>query len=304
MKTETNKAHPADKRPLYFFLALVTIFAAIGYAVALAMGDDNRTSGVVLVQFAPLVAAFITKFVFQRNLRGLGWGWGKTRYQATAYGLAFLLPLISFCLVWLFGFGGFYDVAFITEAQTGIADKLGLNIGSPWVVMLVLIAVGGTVGLLVAFGGIGEELGWRGFLVPELYKHYDFAKTAVISGVIWAVYHWPLLIFFNAPRLGISPLPMLAISLIAGVGLSTIMAWFRLRSGSVWTAVIFHMALNVHTQGFFQNLTTETSWLTHYISGEHGLMLALVSAAVGFWFWFWRKRHKLVSKPNVKSRAH
>lgn len=276
---------PASCRPLYTFLALVTAFASIGYAVASGMGDDNRTGGLFLVQFAPLLAAFITKFVFQRNLRGLGWGLGKARYLAAAYGLAFLLPLVSFLMVWLIGYGGFYNVAFIAEVQTGIAESFGLNISAPWGVMLVLIAVGGTVGLLAAVGGIGEELGWRGFLVPELFKHYDFAKTSVISGVIWAMYHWPLLILLTGPRLGVSPIPMLTISLFAGVGLSTIMAWFRLRSGSVWTAVIFHMALNTHTQGFFENLTTETSWLTHYISGEHGLMLALVSAAVGFWFW-------------------
>lgn len=289
-----NTLEPASRKPLYTFFALMTAFAAIGYTIALVMGDDNRTGGIIFVQFAPLVAAFITKYVFQRNLRGLGWGWGKTQYQAIAYGLAFLLPLISFCLIWFFGFGEFYDVAFITEAQTGIAAMLGLNINSPWIVMLVLIIVSGTVGLVVAFGGIGEELGWRGFLVPELYKHYDFTKTALISGVIWAIYHWPLLIFLMGPRLGVSPLPMLLISLVAGVGLSTIMAWLRLRSGSVWTAVIFHMALNVHTQGFFQNVTIKTSWLTHYISGEHGLMLALVSAAIGFWFW--RKRDELPVK--------
>lgn len=285
MITETSISQPTDKRPLFLFLALVTLFAAIGYALAAFKGDDNRAGGIFLVQFAPLVAAFITKIVFQRNLRGLGWGWGKTRYQIAAYGLAFLLPLISFGLVWLFGFGGFYNMAFISEAQTGIAETFGINIGSPLATMLVLVALGGTLGLFLAFGGIGEELGWRGFLVPELYKRYDFTKTALISGVIWAVYHWPLIIFLMAPRLGVSPIPLMACSLVAGVGLSTIMAWFRLRSGSVWTAVIFHMALNVHVQGFFQNLTTETSWLTHYISGEHGLMLALVSAAAGFWFW-------------------
>ena len=85
---------PASRRPLYTFLALVAAFAAIGYTVALIMGDENRTGGIVLVQFAPLVAAFISKLVFQRNLRGLGWGWGKTRYQVVAYGLAFFLPLI------------------------------------------------------------------------------------------------------------------------------------------------------------------------------------------------------------------
>ena len=86
---------------------------------------------------------------------------------------------------------------------------------------------------------------------------------------------------------------MLFFTLIAGIGLSTIMAWLRLRSGSVWTAVIFHMALNIHTQGFFQNLTIETSWLTHYFSGEHGLMLAIVSAAAAYLFW--RKRGELPS---------
>lgn len=285
MVTDINTALPTNKRPLFLFLALVIFFATIGYAVALTMGDDNRTDGIFIVQFAPLVAAFLTKFVFQRNLRGLGWGWGKTQYQIAAFGLAFLLPLISFGLVWLLGFGGFYNMAFIAEAQSDIANSFGMNIGSPWVTMLALLVLGGTLGLFVAIGGIGEELGWRGFLVPELYKHYDFTKTALISGVIWAIYHWPLIIFLMAPRLGISPIPLMSFSLVAGIGLSTIMAWFRLRSGSVWTAVIFHMALNVHTQGFFQNLTVKTSWLTHYVSGEHGLMLALVSAAAGCWFW-------------------
>lgn len=272
-------------------MVLVTALAAIGYAVALAMGDDNRTAGIVLMQFAPLLAAFITKFAFQRNLRGLGWGWGKTKYQVLAWGLGFLIPLTSFSLVWLFGFGGFYDAAFILEVRTGIAEMFGISIGSPWIVMLFLIVVGGTVSMLTAFGGIGEEIGWRGFLVPELSKHFCFTKVALISGIIWAIYHWPLLIFLLGPRLGVSPVPMLLISLVAGIGLSTIMAWLRLRSGSVWTCVIFHMALNAHTQGFFQNLTTETSWLTHYISGEHGLMLALVSAAFGFMAW--RKRQTI-----------
>lgn len=290
MAHTTDKA-AFSKKQIYLFLLLVTIFAAIGYTVAFKMGDANRTGGIFLVQFAPLVAAFITKLVFQRNLRGLGWGLGKPRYLATAYGLGFLLPLISFSLVWIFGFGGFYDHAWVTEAQTGIADMFGLNISSAWVVMLVLVALNGTLGMLVAFGGIGEELGWRGFLVPELYKHYDFTKTSVISGVIWAVYHWPLLILLLGPRLDVSPMVMLPISLVAGIGLSTIMAWLRLKSGSVWVAVIFHMALNIHNQGFFQNLTTETSWLTNYISGEHGLMLALVSAVIAYLFW--RKRDSL-----------
>ena len=82
LMTNTTDNQASSKKPIHLFLLLVTIFAAIGYSVAFKMGDDNRTGGVFLVQFSPLMAAFITKFVFQRNLRGLGWRWGKTRYQA------------------------------------------------------------------------------------------------------------------------------------------------------------------------------------------------------------------------------
>jgi membrane protease YdiL (CAAX protease family) len=193
--------------------------------------------------------------------------------------------MISFALVWIFGFGGFYDTAFIEEARAGIAGMFGPNIASPYAIMIVLVVLGGTLGLFVAIGGIGEELGWRGFLVPELYKHYSFTTTALVSGVIWSVYHWPLLHLLAAPHLEVSPWPLMASVTVAGIGLSTILAWFRLRSGSVWTAVIFHMALNVHTQGFFQNLTTKTSWLTDYISGEYGVMLAFVVSPIAVWFW-------------------
>jgi membrane protease YdiL (CAAX protease family) len=206
--------------------------------------------------------------------------------------LPFGIGLISFGLVWLFGFGGFYNEAFIAEAQTGIADSLGLTVSSPIMVMLVLIVVNGTLGLILpGIFATGEEVGWRGFLVPELYKHYNFTKTSLISGVIWAVYHFPLLIFLYAPNRDISPWPLMVFAIIAGVSLSLIMAWLRIKSGSVWTAVLFHAALNSYNQGFFQNMTTETSTLTHYISGEHGLMLALVSAAVAYYFW--RKRGEL-----------
>ena len=67
--THTTDSMASSKKPIHLFLLLVTIFAAIGYTVAFKMGDENRTGGVFLVQFAPLVAAFITKLVFQRNLR-------------------------------------------------------------------------------------------------------------------------------------------------------------------------------------------------------------------------------------------
>jgi len=42
---------------------------------------------------------------------------------------------------------------------------------------------------------LGEEIGWRGFLVPELFKTMGFTSAALFSGVVWACWHYPLVIW-------------------------------------------------------------------------------------------------------------
>jgi membrane protease YdiL (CAAX protease family) len=278
------------------FLSLVVVLAAFSYFLIFTAGnDDDQTGGFALLQFSPAISAIVTKLVYQRNVRGLGWRWGKTRYQIAGWLLPLALGLVGFGLVWL-TVGGFYDEAWIAETRNGIADTLGLTASSPYVVMLIVLLVGGTVGLLLpGLFAFGEELGWRGFLVPELYKHVNFTKTALISGLIWSVYHYPLVIGLEAEELGVNTAYLLIMATVGGIGLSTIMAWLRLKSGSVWTAVFFHAALNSYNQGVFENLTETTSNLTNYISGEFGLMMSLVAAFAGYLFW--RKRDAL-PQPN------
>jgi membrane protease YdiL (CAAX protease family) len=278
-------------KSLYTFLALVTVFAGLSYLLAFSGDKSNIPGGLLLVQFSPAAAAIITKLVYDRNMRGLGWGWGKTKYQLVSYVLPFILTSIGFGLIWLLGFGGFYNTDFILEAQNGFSNKFGLDIASPYIIMLALILVNSTIGLFVSFGSLGEEIGWRGFLVPELYKHFSYTKTSFISGVIWVTYHIPVLFLLIAPRLEASVWPLLLFTMIGGVGISFILAWLRIQSGSLWTAVIFHAALNIHLQNFFMNITTETSNLTRYMSGEQGLIMALVMAVAGYLFW--RKRSLL-----------
>jgi membrane protease YdiL (CAAX protease family) len=291
MTTAIMPETAVSRKPLFTFLGLVSILAALSYAIAFGGGGGNQNGGIILLQLSPLLSAIITKLIYERNVRGLGWKWGKTRYQLASYVIPFGFGLVSFGLVWLLGFGGFYNEVFVAEAQVNIDNSFGLTIASPAIVILALVLLNGTIGLVPAtIFAIGEEVGWRGFLVPELYKNNNFTKTSLISGVIWAVYHFPLLIFLYAPSRNISPWPLFVFAIIASIGMSTIMAWLRLKSGSVWTAVIFHGSLNTFNQTIFQNLTTETSNLTHYISGEHGLMLALVTAVVGYLFWRQRTR--------------
>jgi membrane protease YdiL (CAAX protease family) len=284
-------------RPLIVFLGLVVVLAALSYVLIFNAGnEDDRTGGFALLQFSPAISAVVTKLAYQRNVRGLGWGWGKTRYQVAGVLIPLALGLVGFGLVWL-TVGGFYDSSFIAELRSGISETLGFDVTSPYIAMLILLLVSGTVGLLLpGFFAFGEELGWRGFLVPELYKHVNFTKTALISGLIWSVFHYPLVIGLEADELGVNTAYLLIAATVGGIGLSTIMAWLRLKSGSVWTAVFFHAALNSYNQGFFENLTETTSNLTNYISGEFGLVMSLVAAFTGYLFW--RKRDAL-APPTV-----
>ena len=82
---------------------------------------------------------------------------------------------------------------------------------------------------------LGEEIGWQGLLVTELAKVTTFAKTSFISGVIWAIWHCPLILFsdyrYTTPRWH----AVICFTILV-VGISFAFAWLRLKSGSRRTA--------------------------------------------------------------------
>lgn len=39
---------------------------------------------------------------------------------------------------------------------------------------------------------IGEETGWRGFLLPRLRGHLSLPAAGIISGIVWTLWHLPL----------------------------------------------------------------------------------------------------------------
>ncbi|MFY0597883.1 MAG: CPBP family intramembrane metalloprotease [Cognatishimia sp.] len=269
-----------QRHPILLFLVLVTALATVGYGVALSSGQENVTVGILIVQFSPMLAAFISALWCRRSLRGFGWTWRPWRYQFIAWALPFLIALVSFSLIWLTGTAQLDAGPFIAEAQEGLNEMFSVTLTSVSMTILAVIAVNATIGLLVGFGAIGEELGWRGFLTKELMRRYSFATTSIISGAIWAAYHYPLLIWIVAPQMGVSVWPLLLSSLLAGICLTFILNWLRIKSGSVWTAIIFHAALNIHVQGFFENMTFATTSIGKYISGEYGFMIAATCAVI------------------------
>jgi membrane protease YdiL (CAAX protease family) len=265
--------HAHDTRPeLATFLGLTLALSAVFYWLIIDAGSLGASGGMYVLglMWSPGVGALVTRLVFQRDLRGQGWRPGPARWWALAYALPLAYAGLAYGLVWLTGLGGVDAGRF----RTGVAT---------------FVLVGTVQSLLSA---TGEELGWRGYLVPTLARTMSFGRVAVVSGVIWAAWHVPLIVFADYNNGGTPT--WYAVSCFAAmvVGLSVILAWLRLRSGSVWPAAILHATHNLFVQGLFDRVTVDTG-RTRWLTSEFGAVLAL-TVLLTAWL-FWRARHALPS---------
>jgi membrane protease YdiL (CAAX protease family) len=119
--------------------------------------------------------------------------------------------------------------------------------------------------------------------VPEFAKGHGFAATAIISGLIWAFWHYPLLLLrdyhSDAPVWFYLPLFTLLVPAI-----SFVWTWMRLKSGSLWPCVVLHAAHNTFIQWFFDPITVYNK-KTSYMAGEFGAALGLISILMAVYFW-------------------
>ena len=102
-----------------------------------------------------------------------------------------------------------------------------------------LVAVNLLAVLLIS-GPLGEELGWRGYALPRLERHFGFTVAAVLLGLIWAAWQLPLFLLPGTPQ---SQLP-LGWFVLQTVAFSVVLAWVYGRTGSLLLVVLMHGAVN------------------------------------------------------------
>jgi membrane protease YdiL (CAAX protease family) len=96
--------------------------------------------------------------------------------------------------------------------------------------------------ILTLTDGLGEELAWRGFALPRLLTRYNALAASLILGVIWALWHLPLLWTEGGPMYQL-PVWLLLLDVTAKAVLFT---WVFLHTrGSVLIAMLFHGATNL-----------------------------------------------------------
>jgi len=96
--------------------------------------------------------------------------------------------------------------------------------------------------ILTLTDGLGEELAWRGFALPRLLTRYNALVASVVLGVIWALWHLPLL-WTQGNGMFHLPVWLLLLDLTAK---SILFTWVFLHTrGSVLIAMLFHGATNL-----------------------------------------------------------
>jgi membrane protease YdiL (CAAX protease family) len=281
-------AQPARSRvQVLTYLVLVFAFSSFFYFLILHSGSLGNGRGLYVLglMWCPTLAGMLTLRLNGRSISELGWKWGETKYQVRSWFIPLLYASIAYAIVWIFHFGAFGNPDFYDS----LVKQMHLG-GSPWLSIVTGIALIGTYGMIRGVSSaLGEEIGWRGFLVPELAKTTSFTTTALISGIVWSLWHYPILIYgdYNA---GTPTWYGLTCFTVMVVSMSFVFAWMRLKSGSLWTGAILHASHNLYIQGIFTPLTRNTGKTAWYID-EFGCVLPLVTIA--FAIYFWSKRREL-----------
>ena len=281
-----------DRRAIPLYLLLTWTASSLCYFLIIKSAGTRAADGAYTsaLMWCPAVGALFTCKRLGRPLASLGWQWGQTRYQVLSYLIPVGYSTVIYSIAWWTG------IAAVNPLQSADAYTAFFGLGPisrAFGIALHFLVVA-TVGVIENCATtLGEEIGWRGFLVPELARRYSFTATAVLSGAIWAAWHVPIIVFagYNAGTGWYG----LAVVFANMIGLCFVLTWLRLKSGSLWTGVILHASSNHFIQHFFDPMTAYTG-RAKYILGEFGIGFTLVVALLAAYFW---RRRAEVAQPRA-----
>lgn len=258
---------PSPPRPLRQALVFIVVVLALSWsfqATLVARGGVQALGPHWLVALMCIPGAVA---IVQRGLSGLGWADaglrpGALRWHGVAVAIPLLLALLAAALSsWL-------DLRHFAPLAPGVAASMG--------------TVGLTVLAMGVVGAIGEEFGWRGFLLPMLVAS-GIRRPILVTGVAWALWHMPLIVLggFYQTR---TPWLMALVYALGILAINGFICALRMRSGSVWVAATAHAAHNFIFQFvvpvFLLTAAGANAGWWDLVSGDTGLIVAVLYAAV------------------------
>lgn len=198
-----------------------------------------------IIGFGPFLAAVIVLAVTGGSVsvvallaRMVQW-----RVAPVWYATALLLPLAVAVAATL-----------LTIASGAPPPPAGSLEGRDWVALVPLFFA---LLLVPGAGGAWEEPGWRGYALPRLLAGRSALVASLLVGVVWALWHVPLLVAGTVPWS----------DLVLIIAVSVVYTWLlHSTHGSVLLVMVFHAAMNTFGGGFFSPMfsggdAARHSWL-------------------------------------------
>lgn len=134
---------------------------------------------------------------------------------------------------------------------------------------------------------VGEEAGWRGWMLPELQKRMSPLASTVLIGIVWGLWHYPLYVNGQYPEDPQLVIAKVGVCVLLGI----LFTWLYNRSGgNLLLVVVLHTALNN---------TVRVIPFTEYAGlGMMALLLALVITDR-----MWRRRGQASTGSNPTELA-
>lgn len=233
----------ATHRSVGTFLVVLSAYSACVVAINYAVfGTEFPILASLPYAWGPMISAGVTVWLLDESLRD----WlGQLRSLRAG-------------IHWYLGGAGIVLIG--TDFETILASVLGIDVA---------IQAGSTVPLqqyvfyfavTLFVAGSLEELGWRGFMQPRLQRRFQAFTASVIIGIIWAVWHIPLMIAGAGTFSGFTEYILMTVTM------SIILGWlYNSTDGALPVVMVTHAASNMASIG---NVTGNMPAIFDVVSGN------------------------------------
>jgi membrane protease YdiL (CAAX protease family) len=262
---QSRSARSLQTRQVAGFL---TVVFGLALAVALALPQSPFAPAVTVA--IPLIGvALITAFATPRGERKALWrSLGLRRAGLRSWPAAILLPAATLGAGYgsaaLLGIATFRHPAWLQPnwLYTAISQVLNLTVATLFL--------------------LGEEIGWRGFLLPRLQTLLTPRRAAVVTGFIHGLFHLPLILLTTTYDTAGSRDLVAALVVATLTAAGAFYAWLRNRSGSIWPVAIAHATSNTVFALAAAAVATSAPAALAYTAGESGIatLICLTGIAI------------------------
>ncbi|MEN6349566.1 MAG: CPBP family intramembrane glutamic endopeptidase [Syntrophomonas sp.] len=251
----------AVKKRLSLFIALTFVISWTVFLLVplkgLPYGSSLSIVLVAVAMFVPALCSILTRLISKEGFANMYLHpnfKGHIKHYLLVYFGPTALLFLSGALYFLI-FPGSFDPEFtVLKGMAASSGQPGLSINNLLLIQLLMVVVIGPVINIIPT--LGEELGWRGYLLPKLRMLLSDRAALIVTGLIWGVWHLPVIVMghnYGTEYAGYPWLGILAM-IVFCVALGTIEGYTAIKMESVIPAAMIHSLVNAGA-GFMIYLT-------------------------------------------------